>query len=125
MKITLKQFELFKKEAQRWLDYFGMKEWQVYFEQKELKGSRAQCAFDCVGRIATLSLGTSWSEINKIFVTDENIKRTAFHEVCELVLAPLSSMVFQRFNLAEENVEEEIHRIIRTFENSLWKETTS
>lgn len=121
MKITKKQFELFKKEALKWLEYFGLKSWSVYFEQKKIEGCRALCTFNCVGGIATISLGTSWNEQNKIFVTDEIIKRTAFHEVCELFLARLNDMVSQRYNLNEGDVEEEIHRIIRVLENTVWK----
>lgn len=120
MKITKKQFKVFRKEALRWLDRFGMKDWSVYFEQKELKGVRAECSFNCVGGIATLSLGTEWNELNDEFVTDKIIQRTAFHEVCELLLARLNDMTSQRFNLNEGDVEEEIHRIIRILENILW-----
>ena len=121
MKITKRQFKIFKKEARKWLKYFGMKDWSVYFEQKELEESRAQCIFNCVGGIATLSLAKSWNEISDKFVTDKIIQRTAFHEVCELLLARLNDMVSQRFNLNEGDVEEEIHRIIRILENSVWE----
>jgi len=121
MKITLKQFELFKNDALKWLEYFGMKDWSFYFEQRKLDGNRAECSFDCVSCVATISLGTSWDEQSKEFVTDDIIKRTAFHEVCELLLSRLNIMVSQRYNLNEGAVEEERHRIIRILENVLWE----
>ena len=113
---------MFKKEAQKWLDYFGMKDWSIYYAQEKLDGIRAQCSFNCVGGVATLILNTSWDEKDDSFVTNKIVKRTAFHEVCELLLGRLNNMASQRFNLDEMSVEEEIHRIIRILENSVWEQ---
>ncbi len=121
MKITLKQFELFKKEALKWLDYFGMKDWQVHFLFKQLKGTRAQICHTCVDGIATITLNNNWDELDKSMVSNVAIQKTAFHEVCELLLGRLESMVFQRFNLNDGDVEEEMHRIIRVLENTVWE----
>ena len=120
--VTKENFELFKKECTKWINYFGLKDWQVHYTHAKIERSRAQCCFNCVGRIATMTLNTKWDEINKDFVNDNNIKKTAFHEVCELMLGRLNDMVSQRYELSELDVEEEIHRIIRILENTVFEQ---
>jgi len=120
VKISKKQFELFKKEVLKWLDIFGMKNWQVHFEQRKIEENRAQITFNCVSGIAVFTLSTNWDEQNLAFVTDENVCKSAFHEVCELLLGRLNDMTEQRYNLSRLDVEEEIHRIIRTLENTVF-----
>ena len=118
---TKKHFEIFKKEALRWLDFFGLKGWQVHFLHKKKNSVRASVIFNCVGRVATFVLNTHWSEQDGIRFTDHDVRRCAFHEVCELLLGRLNDMASQRFNLDELDVEEEIHQIIRTLENVIFE----
>ena len=117
---TKKQFEIFKQEVLVWLDFFGMKGWQVHFLHKKTD-ARARIIFNCVGRIATFVLSADWSELEGIQFTDHDIRKCAFHEVCELFLGRLNDMATQRFNLDELDVEEEIHQIIRTLENVIFE----
>ena len=117
---TKKQFEIFKAETLKWLEFFGLKGWQVHFIHKKTD-ARAKVIFNCVGRIATFILSAEWAEFDGIQFTDHGIKKCAFHEVCELFLGRLNNMTTQRFNLDELDVEEEIHQIIRTLEHVIFE----
>lgn len=121
VKITPEQFKVFKAECEKWLDYFGLKNWQVRYMQSKID-NRAEVHFNCVGGVATIILGHAWNEKSKNFVDNESIKKCAFHEVCELLFGRLNDMAGQRWGLAVEDVEEEIHRIIRILENTTFKD---
>lgn len=125
MKTTKKQYEIFKTECQKWIDYFGLKNWQVYYRHTKIEGARAQASFNCVGGIVTLTLNTDWNELSRDFVCDENVRKSAFHEVCEIMFGRMDDMVGQRFGLIEEDVTEEIHRLIRILENTIFKDVMS
>lgn len=120
MKITQKQFNLFRLEVLKWIDFFGLKEWQTCFLFEKIN-NRAEIRYNCVSGIAVFVLNTGWNEMNKAWVNDANIKKAGFHEVCELLLGRLSDMADRRHDVTEAGVEEEKHRIIRTLENVLWE----
>ena len=119
---TKKQFKIFQDQVIKWLEYFGLKGWQVHFIHKKTD-ARAKLIFNCVGRIATFILSADWSKIDDdgIQITDHDIRKCAFHEVCELLLGRLNDMAKQRFNLDELDVDEELHHIIRTLENVIFE----
>lgn len=120
MKISQKQFKIFKAEVEKWIDCFGLKEWQICFLFEKID-NRAEIRYNCVSGIAVFVLNTSWDELNNTWVNDSNVKKTGFHEVCELLLGRLVDMADRRHDVTEAGVEEEKHRIIRTLENVLWK----
>lgn len=118
-KVTTAQFELFKKECLKWRDFFGLKDWELYFDHRALKNICGQVVYNAVGCVATISLTTNWDELG--VCDDESVCRAAFHEICEILLCRLELMAEQRWNLAELDVREEAHRIIRTLENSVFE----
>lgn len=120
MKVSKKLFNTFKAECEKWLKILGLNDWQVHYRHEKIN-NRAEIHFDCVGRLATIILSTSWPGWDQDLVNEENIKRSAFHEVCELLLGPLNDMVGQRYGLNVDDKEEEIHRVIRTLENTLFE----
>jgi len=122
MKITEDQFEIFKQECAKWVDFFGLKNWQIHYLFKQIQNNRAEVTYDIVGGIATITLNKSWVEMDPSLVNDRAIKKTAFHEICELFLCRLGYMVNQRYGLIYPDVEEEIHKIIRTLENVVWED---
>lgn len=123
LKTTEKHFKIFQAECKKWIDYFGLKNWQVYYAHREING-RAEARFNCVDGIANLTLNIKWDEISKDLLNDKTVKRTAFHEICELLFGRIHDMVGQRFGLIEEDVGEEIHRIIRILENTMFENAT-
>lgn len=120
MKLSQKQFKLFETEARKWIDFFGLKEWQIYFLFEKID-NRAEVRYNCVSGIAVFVLNTEVDEMDGLVVTNNDIKKLGFHEVCELFLGRLVNMAERRFDLTEAGIEEETHRIIRTLENVVWR----
>ena len=117
-KTTKKDFEVFKEEARKWINIFGLISWEVEFEHKNINEFLASVSFDADNRCATLYLSPDWGQRK---ISDYEIKRTAFHESCELLMCGMRRISERRFiTLAE--IDTETHRIIRTLENVLWEE---
>ena len=114
-KITNKNFEEFKKECWYWINYFGLINWEWHFFHAKCNG-RAVYYSDITGRLATLELNVEWNSP----ATNREIKLTAFHEVCEIMIVPLSGIAS---NIYDRNfVEGKTHDIIRRLENTIFKE---
>ena len=119
MKTTKKDFEIFKTECEKWIEIFGLKGWAIEFYHKDdLKDSRASCSYDVVSRSASLYLNITWHEDT---VSEANIRKSAFHEVCEVMLCNIRCLAETRF-ISKIEIDEECHAIIRTLENVLWSE---
>ena len=115
-KITEAQFSLFKKECAKWINIFGLKNWELrYFLDGGDKKSYAWVNYNHDNRVADLYLTNDWAELN-ILPTNEQIKHTAFHEVMEIFLYPLRYLAEARYVLGWETIDCAIHDIIRTLE---------
>ncbi len=114
-----KHFNLFVKSCKYWLEQFGMSDWRVHYEHKNTpeNDSLSWVQFNTGSRVAMICLAKDWGTDKP---TDQMIKETAVHEVFELLLAKLSLAPFNRGVEAEE-VEEEIHIIVRRWENYIKK----
>jgi len=115
-KTTKKDFQEFKKECEYWIKYFRISGWEIHFIHSSDPDGRACCFWDEPGRISTISLNLSWS----MTPVKNEIKRTAFHEVCELLLARLQNQAMEI--KAKLYVSETAHEIIRVLENSIFIE---
>ena len=118
-KTTEKDFTMFQKECGKWIDYFGLKDWEIKFTHEELGGNRASCWSDYPGKLSTIDLNREWESNPQ----KNEIKFVAFHEVAELLIAPLRTMAYARY-VTEDEVSVANHYIIRTLENSIFKEKT-
>lgn len=114
-KTTEHDFAVFKAEARKWLDRLGMQSWQVSFEHSEAPGCRGCFDAQLSSRQAVITLASDWEEDQ---VTLEKVRRTAFHEVFELLLGELSFLASARY--ADDVVDEATHRVVRTMENALF-----
>lgn len=120
MKTTPKHFALFKKECQYWIDKFGLKEWDIAFQQMNLESNDpdsvtgAQCVADLKNRVSAIVLQADWD----IKVTNRMVKQMAFHEVCHLLLWRLVWLAQQR-SISEGEATAEAHTIIRRLENGI------
>ncbi len=113
-----RHFKVFCDEARKFIDIFGLAGWEVYFEHKKyLSTELAVCITDQQGRTCTISLSPEWVELKP---TDLEIRKAAFHEVCELLLSRLNTFAKDRF-VRESQIDEESHSIIRTLERVLWE----
>lgn len=76
----------------------------------------AWVSWDYVGKIATVGLSVKKCDDDNI----EDIKRHAFHEICEILLCPLERHAENR-KWNESCYRSEAHNIIRILENTIFK----
>jgi hypothetical protein len=119
VKTTKKQFKAFKKECQKWIKEFGMLGWRFYFDHFKVNDttSIAWCCFPDKpeDRVFTLTLNTEIPD----YLTDKDILRSAFHEVMEAFIYKIGFLAKARYVQPEE-INEEIHTIIRTLESVVY-----
>jgi len=114
MKTTKKHFEIFKKECQKWIDFFGLSEYGIEFfhgEVDECRGSTTDYEHDM-----RIDLHLSAKLLNP---SREMIAKTAFHEVCEALLMRLRRL--GDIYCSHEIVNKEVHAVIHKLENSVFK----
>jgi hypothetical protein len=116
-KTTAKHFAIFKEQVERELERFGLKNGQVKIKHgggEEV--GRAEMFQNWAGRQALITLSITWQEE----ITEHQLKMSAFHEVMELLFAPLKCLAIH-YDLAqgqrERMADREQHGIIRTLEN--------
>jgi len=116
--VTDAHFERFRNECMRFIRLFGVNDWRVEFARRELD-SRAECWTNLQGHEAGIVLAKTWTEHEP---TPENLQRTAFHEVWELLTAELeiiSSDYDMTIAMRNEAKERARHGLIRRLENCL------
>jgi len=111
---TAEHFEVFKAQVQKELDRFGLKSWSVFIAHEDLNGDcLANVSFNWKSKAATIALNKDWGETE---ITDHQLRRSAFHEVMELLLAPLYCLGFDA-GARQYDLKREDHSIIHTLEN--------
>lgn len=117
LKTTKQHFEIFKKECQKWIEIYGLKDWKIHFFHENWDDSHyANIKMDLDGRIASINLESAWEEP----VSNFQLKQIAFHEVSHLFFGRLEIIAKQKTTFNSE-IDEEIHAIIRTLENTLYE----
>lgn len=116
---TKEHFKIFKKECAKWIEFFGLKDWEVrYIHEKDYE-NLASISFNVSNGNVVFSLSIHWGTLKP---TIHELKITAFHEVVELLLARLRALARARYVTPEEIIEAN-HAIIRRMENSVFKES--
>ena len=111
---TKKQFNLYKQTAKKWIKKFELSSWEIHFvHMNNDMEALATCQTDPSDRTALLTF-TKYIGKNE-GLTNERIKQTGFHEVCELLLAPLV-IACQDAKSREEEIDSIRHSIIRRLE---------
>jgi len=107
MKISKKQFNVFKKEVLRLIKLYGLSGWEVAFHQENLTDAYGEIATDARTRCVCFFFPTI---IDDKLMNRFNPLQTAQHEVFHLLLAPLSDLAEQRYIVYEQiyTVEEDI-----------------
>jgi hypothetical protein len=117
LKTTKRHFEIFKKECKKWIEIFGLKEWSYYFFHDNWdEKNRASVIYNVVKRTVSINLETKWNTPPTV----NDIKITAFHEVCEVLLGPIYLIAESR-SFDSSDLDSQCHSIIRRLENSLFK----
>ena len=116
---TKRDFEIFKSEALKCLKQYGLSRYDVNVTHKKLNGKLvvAECWFDHPSMASRVSLGLHWSDgQNK--ATEKELKQTAEHEVLELLLSKLCTLINLERYVRSEEIDEERHTIINAIINS-------
>jgi len=116
-KTSKKDFESFQTEAGDWIETFGLKSWDVIFTHKEDKDSLASCIAESASRFAILNLSTS--NFTETEVRSESVRKAAFHEVCELLMWEITTLL--RVFFSEDVVNKKTHEVIVTLENAVFE----
>ncbi len=117
MKTTTKDFKLFKQECQKWIDYFGLKDWSVIYSHEETENDRANAEYwasseDCLIQII----------FGKEIGNKDKVKVSGFHEVTEgMLLSRLITLAKSKHATTSE-IEIEVHSIVRTLKNTVFKD---
>lgn len=121
MKTTKKQFKLFQQKCKEWINILGLKDWEIHIEHASLPFETAEsyCAFDVDGHNATIVLNVEFK--NSTTISDRDINRCAFHEMCHLLFAKFSILACNRF-IMKNQLDEEEHAIIRVLENMVFED---
>lgn len=120
-KTTKSDFALFQSECKRWIERFGFYTAKFYYQHKDVQDDLDQIAY-CIfphqasDRVFTIGLSRT---LNFNFKS-KHIKHAAFHEIMEAFLYKIRNLADSRY-LQPEEVDEEIHNIIRTLESVLLK----
>ncbi|MHA1866835.1 MAG: hypothetical protein ACTSXD_02080 [Candidatus Heimdallarchaeaceae archaeon] len=118
-----KDFNLFRKECDKWIEVFGLKDWYVYYvhyDNIEDSGAYGSCSASINTKCAEISL---YKNLYDNYYDEHIIKRTAFHEVCELLFIKIKFFTVTDTKVQEREIEEELHTIIRRLENSLFEKS--
>lgn len=118
--VTEKQFKnWFISEVKYWIRFFGLLDWEVRFNLDEDDiDNEAYLKADIEAKDVTFNLCKTW---NKKDLTEEAIRKAAFHEVEELLQQPLSNLAEKREWNKDEYIKE-THSLIKRYENTLFKE---
>jgi hypothetical protein len=112
-----KHYKLFVQEVRYWVDIFGLRDFEIYTEHDDTQKDARACVYvNLEGMMATIELQKDWD----CEVDDDMIRKVAFHEVMETMLAPLWVSASERY-ATPESIEMAKHGIIRRLENCVWK----
>ena len=112
---TGKDFEIFKAECQGWVEYLGLKSWEIGYDFDYDQDCRASCIANKTGRVSTLALSKTFD----YKPCGKEIRLMAFHEVLELLFSRYRLAAESRYT-TESELEEIRHSIIKTFENTMF-----
>ena len=117
-KLTVENFEMFQNECDKWLNRFGLTGWDVGYYFEFIFEALANCDVpNLEDRVCMITLASKWPR--HIEVTESMIKKVAFHEVCELLLARMGILGESRY-VSEVQLREATHEVIRTLETAVF-----
>lgn len=123
MKTTKEHFRKFVEYFDANIKEFGLTEWSVSYFHEELPNHAAMTTAQHEARMAAITLST---DIGAEPVTHVALRRLAYHEACELMLAEYFDLINRRGTLSSEDLEsltkqlnhKVIHRLIFRYHKS-------
>ena len=117
-KTTEQHFNTFKKECLKWIEVFGLKNWEINIFHTDHESFIAWSSFGkFAGKIVDIHLNKIWRWQKP--PDNYEIRKCAFHEVCEILLRPVAYLGECRY-LSDSEMSPAIHDIIHILENALW-----
>ncbi len=123
MKTTKKDFEYFKKCVRKYIKYYGLKRYKVFFNRRDIGDNFAKYNLSETSKTVLFSFTTDYNLNSPRAEYKDWIKGSAFHEVTHVLIARLGAIAGARYIGCDE-IEEAEHDIIRTLENTLLQDLT-
>lgn len=131
MGTTKKHFEVFKREVQRWLKFFGLSSWVADIQHYNASDSAHTSIVASGGDILAWAGFADWGNqtvaicLNKQYtgketLTSNDLSRAALHEVLHVLLRNLTCLGIMRFGVTEELIDTEEHIVLSILENAVW-----
>ena len=122
-KCLKRNIKYFKKQVSKAVDLFGLYSYQFTIISQDSTDARASNYYHSLEqrsrsdpRSYTIAYTVRWLEDEH--TTKEDIKRTAYHEVLETMFSNLREYSNNiDYLVTSREVDSEIHKIVRTFEN--------
>ena len=119
-KVNSEHFKFFKERTEKWIDLFGLTDWEYRIVQaKDEDDYMAWVRYSVEIRKATICLAEEWPDDHE--VTLNQLDQSALHEVCELLLADIRYLATERYSTTEAQIHQEVHRIIARIINLVQK----
>jgi len=119
-KTTKKDFDVFKAECQKWIDYFGLKDWEIHYILDDDDENLGSCTANIGSMHATVRFAKEWDEVFPH--TPYEIKKTAFHEIIEGVFFCQLRIFAESRAFDQAIFDSEMHKVVHALENSLFDE---
>lgn len=118
---TEDDFRIFQEAVVYWQRRLGLLDWHIYTRHKTRdRDAQASCYPDLSGRCATLYLSKVLHNYDDP-PSETFIRRMAFHEVCEVLMARMLICAVARY-VTRDEIDEARHEIIRTLEHVIFDE---
>jgi len=115
-KLKDKHFNIFVDEFNYWANKYSLNNWEFCFNFGTDYDTRAYIYRDHVSRICLIFLNNEWEGTKP---TERNIRLVAYHEATEMLLSKINDLASSR-SVSKDELEEAIHVVIRTLENTHW-----
>ena len=115
-KTKRKHARVFKRECRRWIRFFGLHGWRVYFDHAGDDENLAWLEGNVEARAVTIGLATEWG----VKPTKHKLRMVAFHEACELLLYRLHCAAKNRW-ATEAEMNGARHEVVQMLTNTIWK----
>jgi hypothetical protein len=118
---TPEDFAIFQEAVAYWQRRLGLLDWHIYTRHKTRdRNAQAYCCPNLAGRCATIYLSKVLDNYDEP-PGETFIRRMAFHEVCEVLMARMHICAVAR-HVTREEIDEARHEIIRTLEHVIFDE---
>ena len=90
VKTSKAEFAVYKDWVKHYLKKYGLNDWTVYYSHDSCESSLAQCRAQIVSRGVTFAFN---KELTKEAYEELDLRDTARHEVCHLLISDVSHLV--------------------------------